>query len=102
MSHADGVFGGLTPHGLVYMAFFSEHAKMPDIAHIAVDAGAKTFKPVTEPTRQGGWVREVEGEFIMDVTVARALRGWLDVRIKQYEQHRPEDTLNLIEDQDQS
>jgi hypothetical protein len=100
--HADGVFGGPTPHGLLYMAFFSEHAKIPDTTQYAVDEVAKTFKPVTQPNREPGWVREVGGEVIMSLQFARSFRDWLNNQITILEHPRPESPLTLVEDQQQS
>jgi len=102
VSHADGVFGGPTPNGLLYMAFFSQHAKLPDTTQYAVDAAAKTFTAVSQPNREAELVREVEGEVIMSVELARSLRTWLDEKIKLIEQLRPEDALTSIEEQQRS
>lgn len=100
--HADGVFGGLTPQGLLYIAFFSEHPKLPDTVQYALDAAAKTLRPVTQPDQEVGWVREVRGEIIMGLDVARSFRNWLDDKIKLIEQRRPEDAFRSIEEQQQS
>jgi hypothetical protein len=99
VAHADGVFGGPTPHGLLYIGFFSEHPKLPDTVQYAVDAAAKTLMPVSQPNRKAEWVREIEEEVIMSVELARSFRDWLDDKIKLIEQRRPEDALRSIEEQ---
>jgi hypothetical protein len=97
--HADGMFGGPTPYGLLYMAFFAEHAKLPDTIQYAVDGAAKTLTPVNQPNQQTGWVREVGGEVIMSLDVARSLRSWLNDQITILERRRPEDVFTSVEEQ---
>ncbi|MBI2872852.1 MAG: hypothetical protein HYY00_06665 [Chloroflexi bacterium] len=98
--HADGVFGGLTPHGLLYMAFFSEHAKIPDSAQLAVDKVARKIRPVPQPDTE--WVREVGTEIIMGLDLARSFRKWLDDKIKLIEQNEPANTFTVVEEQQPS
>lgn len=82
--HTDGMFGGLTPGGQLYVAFFSEHARIPDAAILRRDPEGETYRPV-EADQLPGVVREVGVEMIMTLNVARAFREWLDVRLKQAE-----------------
>ena len=79
--HADGAWGGLTPYTNIYMALFSEHAPIP-----------RSIKYHVEPTgtlsergkdAEPGFTREIEVEVILSLEVAKALRDWLDERLKQ-------------------
>jgi len=82
--HADGAWGSITGHGNIYMALFSEHSKTPDSSRLVFDQKARTGQQVMEqgpPT----YIREIEAEIILSPNTARALRDWLDARIKQTE-----------------
>ena len=80
--HADGIFGGLTPQGAIYLAFFAEHAKIPDSVTLEVDATGPTREVGSRPTE---WVREVGVEITMSLNVAQSLRAWLDEKFNAYE-----------------
>src|SRR3990172_4969325 len=68
--HADGAYGGVTGHSLIYMALFSEHNKLPTSARFVVDPVTRTAKP--DPTRPSPtWTREVEAEVIMPAEFAK-------------------------------
>lgn len=82
--HADGMFGGLTPGGQLYVAFFSEHAQLPEAEILRREPEGDTYRPVATDSLQGV-VREVGVEIIMALPVARAFREWLNVRIKMAE-----------------
>lgn len=86
--HADGVYGGLTPHGLVYLAFFSEHAKIPDSATLEQDSEGRA-REVQEGNRPTEWVRDVGVEVTISLDVARSLRKWLDHKISESERRSP-------------
>ena len=82
--HTDGMFGGVTPSGQMYIAFFAEHAQIPDAAILRRKPGEEIFRP--EPDTQfPGTVREIGVEIIMTLPVARIFRDWLDVRLKTVE-----------------
>ena len=82
--HVDGMFGGLTPSGQLYVAFFSEHAQLPEAEILRRDPEGDTYRPVGADQLQGV-VREVGVEVIMTLNVARAFQEWLNVRIKMAE-----------------
>ncbi len=94
VSHCDGAFGGVTPSGNIYIAFYSEHAKTPTTTRYEVDAPARQIKQVApQPGQIAEWEREIEAEVIMNLNVAKSLRGWLDDKIKALEQLRETDTF---------
>lgn len=80
----------------MYMAFFSEHANLPDTTQYAVDTVAKSFSRVNQ-AQDPGWVREVGAEVIMTLDIARSFREWLDSRIAILEKIGPGDAFATIE-----
>lgn len=83
--HADGIFGGVTPNGQLYIAFFSEHVRIPDAAILRRDPQGENYRPVEPPAKSPDLVRDVGVEVIMTLQVARAFRAWLDTRLKMVE-----------------
>jgi len=80
--HVDGIYGGLTPKGLLLMEFFVEKNAMPEeFTHLLdikgqVIPGAK-HKPEI--------VREIEGGLIMDYAMMKSVKTWLQSKITEYE-----------------
>ena len=81
--HADGMFGGITPSGQIYIAIFAEHSQIPDAATLRRQPGEEVFKPVESDIQFPGTVRDIGVEVIMTLPVARAFRDWLNDRLKQ-------------------
>ncbi|MGV3719837.1 MAG: hypothetical protein ACO1SX_02915 [Actinomycetota bacterium] len=81
--HADGVWGGVTAHGFVQMAFWSERTAIPKELTYTFEPGSKELKESPEDrTGREGWVREMEVSVLMDLPTAISFRGWLDEKIK--------------------
>ena len=83
MIHADGVFGGFSPQGNIYISFFSERPPMPDATFQAVEEG-RIGKELIEH-RQGGTdgvIRELEVGLTMNLSVTKSLVEWLKERIE--------------------
>lgn len=100
--HADGVFGGATPSSSLYMAFFSEHAMIPDSMTYGVervDAARLRLLAPEQPDQFAQVVREIGAEVIMTLEVARIFRQWLDEKISLLERAQPEDLLTQTEQQ---
>lgn len=80
--HADGVFGGPTPKGLVHLAFFSERFPLPQQTEhelARIDEGKAQIGseiPSGRVSREG-LVREVEVGVLMSPDVGRAFHKWL-------------------------
>lgn len=84
--HADGVFGGATPKGLLQMAFFSERFPIPlSVTHAVSPTSPDSVGIGKELQREtkDGVVREVEVEVIMNLSAALAFQEWLHGHIKQ-------------------
>ncbi len=100
--HADGMVGGPTPQNLLHVAFYSEHAIIPDSVTYRVERLNATqirLQSPEQPARPTEIVRDVGAEVIMSLEVARSFRQWLDDQIKTIEQARPEDSLSQTEEQ---
>jgi hypothetical protein len=73
--HADGVFGGSTPRGLISLAFYSERSPLPRRTETPLVAGIPGQETVVDV--KTGVLRELEVNVIMDITVAAAFHRWL-------------------------
>ena len=73
MIHADGVWGGTTPRGLVSFAFYNERAAIPRKTKVDLEQSGTALVP-TGPEEvvetRGNIVREVEIEVMMDLESA--------------------------------
>jgi hypothetical protein len=82
--HADGVMGGLTPHGLLHFGFYSERPAFPQSqVHNFSPEGVMSDPVSTEG--KDGLVRELDVDVIMSRKTAIEFRDWLDTRIKEFE-----------------
>jgi len=78
--HADGVFGGITPQGNIYMELFLERAPTPkSIIHEINEDGSLG----RELSRQGkaGLIREIEAGVVLDLATAEVVVNWLTDKI---------------------
>ncbi|HEY1690869.1 MAG TPA: hypothetical protein VGG39_01830 [Polyangiaceae bacterium] len=84
--HVDGLWGGLTPRGLIHIAFFSERLPIPQqLVQGVNDDGTLGDEILESRVSKEGVVRELEVDAIIDVDIARALHSWLDQQIKTHE-----------------
>ena len=83
--YVDGVFGGLTPTGKLYMEFFVQRAVTPQIIKYKVTPDGLLSQEETGRIGKAGIVRQIEAGFEMDIEIAKVLRDWLDKRISNYE-----------------
>lgn len=81
--HADGVWGGVTPHLQIQMAFFSERLPIPEIVkHTITPDGQLGKEVVADRVTREGVVREIEASVVVSLEVAKVLRAWLDEKIQ--------------------
>lgn len=82
--YADGIFGGLTPNGKVYVEFFLQRSVTPETITYKVEDGILT----DEIERKGkeGIVREIEAGVIIDIKTAKIFKDWLEKRISEHDQ----------------
>lgn len=82
--HVDGIFGGLTPRGNLYMELFVERGPTPTLIRNKL---TKSGKVGDEVIREGktGFIREIECGLMMDIETAKVIRGWLNTKIEDFE-----------------
>jgi hypothetical protein len=81
--HADGVWGGPTPQGNIFMAPYAEHWTNPDSLVYEVAPGGR-LTPERREVEQG-ITRELEVGIVMSLRTAKSLLEWLRGRIEQME-----------------
>lgn len=88
--HADGIFGGITPQGLLQVAFFSERFPIPTQMAYEVTPEGKLGKEIPElRVSRGALVRELDVSVLMNGEIAKALHTWLGDHLKKLEEfHR--------------
>jgi len=79
--HVDGVFGGITPNGNIYMELFLERGPTPRSVLHEFNSDGSLGK---ELSRQGktGLIREVEAGVVLNPATAEAIRSWLAQKIQ--------------------
>jgi hypothetical protein len=82
--HVDGVFGGVTPTGKIYMETFVQRQVTPQIIEQEVKSESELGEEISR-TGKKGWIRQIEAGHIMDIDVAKIVRDWLDRKIQEYE-----------------
>jgi hypothetical protein len=82
--HVDGAYGGLTTKGNIYCEFFVERNVTPQSVLYSVDENGRLGK-LKRKTGKEGFVREIECGISLDIKTARALRTWLEEKLKEYD-----------------
>ena len=84
--HADGVFGGLTPKGHIYMSFFAERPPYPKASRLIIGAqGRPSSDTPVRSDNEPVLVREVQASVYLEYDVARAINQWLSRQIELLE-----------------
>jgi hypothetical protein len=81
---AHGTWGGVSPHGGVHMAFYSERLALPLSITMTTNPEEEGLKEVSRQTT-GGYVRDIEVEVFMSRPNAIALRNWLNQKLDEEE-----------------
>jgi len=79
--HADGVFGGPTPSGDVYLSFFNEHGPMPSTVTHNLEDNLPGPEIIEERVASKHIARTNEVGIVMSFAAAVNLREWLAKRI---------------------
>ena len=84
--HADGVFGGVTNKGSVWATFWSERGAIPTQSVYKVTPEGKLGEEdLTKRVVRDAIIREAEVSLMLDLGLAKSLRGWLDDKITAIE-----------------
>jgi hypothetical protein len=78
--YSNGIFGGITPRGEIYMHFYSERHPIPKKATHKIDDNGFPSKD-GEIEIGGDVVRLVQSSIIINEGTAIALRDWLNERL---------------------
>lgn len=87
--HADGVFGGPTPKGLVHITFWNERYPIPQQIEQKIakqDGTVITLGEEVTRVAKPGLVREAEVGVVMTLETARSFRDWLSRHIEKLEE----------------
>lgn len=78
--HANGAYGGLTPHAEIHLIIWSERPAIPDAVIHAVEADGTLGKEISVKG-EGGAVRECQVDVVLDYGTAKAVHEWLGSKI---------------------
>lgn len=82
--HADGIFGGFTPRGFLYIETFLERSPTPTMTKYKMSDSGEVGDEILREGKSGV-IREIECGLIMDINAAKSFHKWLDERIKEYD-----------------
>jgi hypothetical protein len=89
--HADGIFGGVTPRGLIQIAFFSERQPIPTaMVHTISSDGVDMGESRNLREGREGAIREVEVNAILSAETAERLQEWLGTHLALLRQAKAE------------
>ena len=78
--HVDGIFGGPTPNGNIYMELFTERMPTPkEVSHKVNKDG--TLGEEIQREGKEGLIREIEAGIVFDLATAEQIQKWLTKKI---------------------
>jgi len=83
-SHADGIFGGITPRGEININFFAERFPIPQITTHEVLDELNVGKEIARESKDG-IIRELECGITINVDNAKIISAWLSQKIQEIE-----------------
>lgn len=89
--HVEGMYGGISPHGYINGAVYTERGALPQlIVHAVDDRGVLGKELKDERAGKTGIVRELQVNLVMDEKVARGVAKWLNERADELKRLREE------------
>jgi len=85
VSHVDGVYGSVTPHGSVAACFFSERFPIPDEQTHALLDNNRVKELPEEIKGKKGIIREIDSVAIISPDTAQKIGEWLIARAREAE-----------------
>lgn len=84
--HIDGAFGGITTRGYINLSFYAERLPIPKATDFSITSEGKMGDKIadSEDSKQG-LLREFEFGVYMDITTAKSLVEFLNVKITELE-----------------
>ncbi len=74
--YADGGYGGVTPRGMISLAFYNERLPIPQEEDADVSPEGQIVATTKTKTREG-IIRQIDCEVFMTPTTARSIGEWL-------------------------
>ncbi len=85
--YINGVFGGISPRGQIYISVWKERWPIPkQVTYHLKEDGTVTNEIESERIAREAIIREVEVGLLMDIGTAIAMRNWLDEKISIHQQ----------------
>jgi hypothetical protein len=89
--HMDGVFGGLSPTGDIFMSIFSQRPPIPQVTVQPLgEKGELGEELLSERVVKDGVVREIEVGIAVRPEIAETLIKWLQEKVDQYKSLKPQ------------
>lgn len=82
---ADGVFGGITPRGTIFLSLYTERNSIPSVTVHEVKDGRLGEELRDRRIDRDGYIREVQTGFIIGLDNAKALIDWLTLKTSELE-----------------
>ncbi|MBU1087989.1 MAG: hypothetical protein KKD05_10815 [Candidatus Omnitrophica bacterium] len=81
----DGIFGGITPKGKLYCELFIERSVTPKKTTHEILPDSRIGKEISREGKEG-LIREIECGMTFDIETAKAIKTWLEKKIKDYDE----------------
>lgn len=91
--HVDGIFGGLTPRGSLYVELFVERKPTPTMVKHKISGSGEIGEEILREGKRG-FIREIESGLIMDINMAKTFHKWLGSKIDEYDKFFKGQTKN--------
>jgi len=83
--YIDGLFGGLTPNGKIYMETFLQRQPTPQLIQHAINEDGTLGKELKRIGKEG-FIREIEAGMVFDLQTAKIMIEWLQSQVKEFEE----------------
>ncbi len=80
----DGVLGGTSPHGDIFLNFFSERFPIPETVSYELLENDKLGKEIEKDVKNA-IIRELECGIILNIETAKKINEWLSQKITENE-----------------
>lgn len=81
--HADGIYGGISPHGYVHFALYTERPTLPRTSVVPIDQNGFPSGAEAITETKGGLTREVEVDVVVNLTSLVSMHHWLGTKMEQ-------------------
>jgi hypothetical protein len=87
--HADGAIGGITPHGNIHFALYSDRGAIPRaLVYRRGKDGSIGEQLADQTVVRPGVIREMDVDVVLSSSAAESLHSWLGDRLKELADRR--------------